>query len=78
MVVPRSSRVKCFYGQKGSYLWANRAEMFARQVKRKFPSVAAQVEPILGKLDEERLFAFGEALLYMQTPEECLAWFDGK
>jgi predicted transposase/invertase (TIGR01784 family) len=54
------------------------AGAFARLVKRKFPGVAGQVAPILDRLDEEQLFSFGEALLFMQTPEECLEWLAGK
>jgi thioredoxin-like negative regulator of GroEL len=54
------------------------AGAFVRLVRRKFPDVASQVAPVLERLDEEQLFSFGEALLFMQTPGECLEWLAGK
>jgi len=51
---------------------------YIRQVRRKFPSVADQVIPVLERLDEEQLLCFGDAILFMQTPEECLEWLAGK
>jgi len=49
-----------------------------RLLRRKFPDVAIQVVPILERLDEEQLLSFGEALLFMQAPDECMAWLSGK
>jgi hypothetical protein len=43
-----------------------------RQLARKFPGIAAQVKPQIAQMDEERLFAFGEALLFLQSEQECL------
>jgi len=54
------------------------AVAFVRQLKRKFPGIADEAVPLVEQLDEERLFAFGEALLFMQTPEECLKWLAGR
>ena len=45
-----------------------------RQLRRKFPQIVAEAEPLLQQLDEERLLAFGEALLFFETSEDCLAW----
>ena len=53
-------------------------KVIIRQVTRKFPTLADQAAPFLHNLDEEHLLAFGEALLFMQTPEECLAWLSTK
>lgn len=50
----------------------------SRQVKRKFPAIATQVKVVLERLNEEQLLSFGEALLFMQSPEECLEWLSGK
>jgi hypothetical protein len=49
--------------------------LVVRQLRRKFPAVANKVEPLLLGLDEERLTCFGEALMFMQAPEQCLEWF---
>jgi hypothetical protein len=49
-------------------------EMSQRQVERKFPGLGKRVSPLLGKPGSDEVLAFGEALLFMETPEECLAW----
>jgi hypothetical protein len=43
-------------------------------LEKKFPQAARKAAPKVRKLDEETLLAFGEALLFMETPAECLAW----
>jgi hypothetical protein len=43
---------------------------------RKFPGIAAQVKPQIAQMDEQRLFAFGEALLFLQSEQECLDWIN--
>jgi hypothetical protein len=45
-----------------------------RLLKRKFPAIAHQAEPAIRQLEEERLLSFGEALLFMTTSDDCLAW----
>jgi hypothetical protein len=45
-----------------------------RLLKKKFPAIAHQAEPAIRQLEEERLLAFGEALLFMTTSDDCLAW----
>ncbi|MCB1225184.1 MAG: DUF4351 domain-containing protein, partial [Verrucomicrobiales bacterium] len=47
-----------------------------RQLRRKFPQIVAEAEPLVQQLNEERLLAFGEALLFFETSEDCLAWLD--
>lgn len=49
-----------------------------RLVKRKFPTVVHRVEPAVRQLDEERLLAFGEALWFMASSDDCLTWLDLK
>ncbi len=51
---------------------------YSRLVERKFPTIASQVVPLLTQMNEERLLSFGEAILFMQTPEECLQWLSEK
>jgi predicted transposase/invertase (TIGR01784 family) len=46
-----------------------------RQLRKKFPRVAAELTPLIERLDEERLVAFGETMLFMQSEEECREWF---
>jgi len=46
------------------------------QLSRRFPSIATQVKPRLAQLDEERLLSFSEALLFLQSDQECLDWFN--
>jgi len=43
-------------------------------LERKFPGAVKKAGPVLRKLGEEDLLAFGEALLSMKTAGECLAW----
>ncbi|HYF34990.1 MAG TPA: DUF4351 domain-containing protein, partial [Prosthecobacter sp.] len=45
-----------------------------RLLEKKFPHTAKKVAPKVRKLDEDALLAFGEALLFMETQAECLAW----
>ncbi len=51
-------------------------QIASRQVGRKFPGEAGVLVPLVGGLDEERLLAFGEALLGMETAEECRRWLE--
>lgn len=45
-----------------------------RQLRRKFPTIVDQATPLVEKLDEEKLLAFGEALLFFQNEADCLGW----
>ncbi len=45
-----------------------------RQLERKFPQAFKKAAPRVRKLDEEKLLAFGEALLFMNSAAECLEW----
>ena len=45
-----------------------------RLLRRKFPRIAAEAESLVRQLDEERLLAFGEALLFFEASEDCLDW----
>jgi len=45
-----------------------------RQLKLKFPTIANLAEPAVRQLNEERLLAFGEALLFMTSSDDCLTW----
>jgi Domain of unknown function (DUF4351) len=45
-----------------------------RLLARKFPKLGAKAVGQVKKFDEETLMAFGEALLFMQTPADCMAW----
>lgn len=49
-------------------------EMSLRLVERKFPGLGKRVSPLLGRLGGDEVIAFGEALLFMNAPSECLAW----
>jgi hypothetical protein len=49
-----------------------------RQLKLKFPSIAHLAEPAVRELNEERLLAFGEALLFMTSSDDCLTWLSLK
>lgn len=49
-----------------------------RLLGRKFPGVVKKAGPLLRKLGEEELLAFGEALLFMSTAAECLKWLKGR
>jgi hypothetical protein len=49
-------------------------KVISRLFERKFPGMAKKAAPLLRKLDEEKLLAFGEALLFMDSPAKCLAW----
>ncbi len=51
-----------------------RTDLATRQLRKKFPRIAKQAEPLVGALDEETLMAFGEALLFFETEAECLDW----
>lgn len=45
-----------------------------RLLTRKFPGIAEQIKPQIAQMDEERLLAFSEALLFLQSEQECLDW----
>lgn len=45
-----------------------------RLLERKFPGLAKTAEPKLRRLPEEKLLAFGEALLFFETEAECRRW----
>jgi hypothetical protein len=49
-------------------------EMSLRLVERKFPGLGKRVSPLLSRLGSNEVIAFGEALLFMNSPRECLAW----
>jgi hypothetical protein len=49
-----------------------------RLLKRRFPKISDKVLTLVKRFDEETLFAFGEALLYMQSEADCLAWVKAK
>jgi predicted transposase/invertase (TIGR01784 family) len=46
-----------------------------RLLERKFPGLAERIKPQLMVMDEERLLAFTEALLFFQTEQDCCDWF---
>jgi hypothetical protein len=48
--------------------------VISRLFERKFPGMAKKAAPLLRRLDEENLLAFGEALLFIETPAKCMAW----
>jgi predicted transposase/invertase (TIGR01784 family) len=56
--------------QKGEFA------IISRQLSRKFPNIAEQVMPKLQQMNEERLFAFSEALLFLQSEQDCLDWLN--
>jgi hypothetical protein len=43
-------------------------------LQRKFPGVAERAASRVRQLDEAGLYAFCEALLFMETPADCQAW----
>jgi hypothetical protein len=43
-------------------------------LQRKFPGLAGRVDSRVRRLDEAGLFAFCEALLFMETPADCREW----
>jgi Putative transposase, YhgA-like len=45
-----------------------------RLVEKKFPGIAKRSAALAAKLDEEDRFCFGEALLFMESPAQCIAW----
>lgn len=49
-------------------------QMALRQVQRKFPEIAAEAAPRVKALSEDKLLAFGEAILFFATAEDCLKW----
>ena len=49
-----------------------------RQLQRKFPGAVRAASPLVRKLDEENLLAFGEALLFMSSPSDCIAWLKSR
>jgi hypothetical protein len=49
-----------------------------RLLERKFPKVAKDAAARVRKLDEEGLLSFGEALLFMESPAECLKWLKAR
>ena len=51
-----------------------RGELALRQIARKFPMIARRAGPLVRRLDAEQLLAFGEELLFMQNPAECMDW----
>ena len=58
--------------QQGRREWGQALAL--RQIGSKFPSVAKRAVTLVQKLDDEALLAFGEAILFMQTPADCVAW----
>jgi len=50
--------------------------LLERLVARKFPAIAPKALDLLKALDEPRLLAFGEALLFFSREEECLEWLE--
>ncbi len=54
------------------------AALIVRLLGRKFPGLSAKVASEIGAFDEETRLSFGEALLFMQTDDECLRWIAGK
>ena len=54
------------------------AVVILRQMKKKFPSLSAKLVAQVRGFDEERLLSFGEALLFMQTQADCVAWLKAK
>lgn len=50
------------------------ASMVIRLLRKKFPEIAEAASTRVLQLNEEHLVAFGEALLFMQTSEDCLTW----
>jgi hypothetical protein len=51
-------------------------QIVSRLVGRTFPGEAGVLVRLVAGLDEERLLAFGEALLGMETAEECRGWLE--
>lgn len=45
-----------------------------RQLNRKFPRIARKSATLVKAVDEPRLLAFGEALLFFETEAECQEW----
>jgi hypothetical protein len=43
-------------------------------LQRKFPGLAGRAASRVRRLDEAGLYAFCEALLFMETPADCQAW----
>jgi hypothetical protein len=43
-------------------------------LQRKFPGLAGRAASRVRQLDEAGLYAFCEALLFMETPADCQAW----
>jgi hypothetical protein len=41
---------------------------------KKYPKLAPKVAAKIKKMDEETLYSFGEALLFMQSAADCEAW----
>jgi len=39
---------------------------------RKFPGIAEQIKPQIAQMDEERLLAFSEALLFLTSEQDCI------
>jgi hypothetical protein len=52
--------------------------MILRLLKTKFPTLSAKWVKEVRRFDEETLLSFGEALLFMHSPEECATWIKGK
>ena len=53
------------------------AVLALRQIQRKFPLILQKAEPLVRQLDEEKLLAFGEAILFLQTEADCMDWLLG-
>jgi len=51
-------------------------DLVVRLLERKFPAAAPRARPLVETLDEAGLLAFGEALLFFDSEEDCLAWLE--
>jgi hypothetical protein len=49
-----------------------------RLLNRKFPQLSKRAAARVRKLDEDALLSLGEALLFMETPAQCLAWLKAR
>jgi len=50
--------------------------MVLRLLERKFPAAVPRARPLVETLDEAGLLAFGEALLFFESEEDCVAWLE--
>jgi hypothetical protein len=59
-------------------IYRGEVAMVLRQLERKFPGLASKLSAKIRNLGEENLLAFGEALLFMNTPKECREWVNAR